>query len=1010
MQKHLDITRNRLKILLRSNQLPSKIYAESAPVRLAFWRAPGRVTYAEATRGKYRPAQLGENFGPQWATHWFKVEIAIPREWRGREVHFLWDSHSEACIWKDGVPIQGLSGTGVATYESPPRPVRQHFLLTKKARGGERISFAVETACNHFGGVGEPFPGMGTLTTAEIAVFDREAWDLLMDYMVVAEMAEHVPRPSTRGAQALWTANAMTNTCNLDDRLTWPATRRLARAFLAARNGDGQHNLTAIGHAHIDTAWLWPLAETKRKCYRTFSTAIATMDLYPGYKFACSQAQQFDWIKQGQPKLFAKIRRKVKEGSFVPVGGTWIEPDCNLPSGESLVRQFLAGQRFFEKEFGIRCLEFWNPDVFGYNGQLPQIIRGAGMKRFLTQKLSWNQLNKPHSHTFWWEGIDGSRVLTHFPPADNYSSYANVREMIYVLNQHKDLERTNESIFLYGYGDGGGGPTWEMIERLKRLRDVDGLPKVGLRSPGEFFDRLEADMKTLTTQVGELYLEIHRGTYTTHADTKRNNRRSEELLHDIEFLSAVTKGSYPSVELDRLWKLVLLNQFHDIIPGSSINEVYVESNAQYADILTRAKKLRETALRRIDALAAKSAGATGESAAQANALVINTLGFAREEVVEIAGKPAVVRAPSLGFAVQRAGTRTEHPVTVEETASGFVLENIFLRATFRRDGHLTSLFDLRTQHEAIESRANHFVLFDDVAMAFDAWDVEVYHLEKRYDVAGATTGRVVSIHPLRAELEFTFTLSKTSKMRQRVSLDAVSPRLDFACEVDWNEREKFLKVEFPTTVRSDIATYEIQFGHLKRPTTFNNSFDIARFEVCAFRWADLSEPGFGVALLNDCKYGHGTQGNIMRLSLLRSPKYPDPQADIGHHEFRYALMPHSGDFRAAGVIPAAHAFNSPLIVRKTKAAAGEHSFLSSSNPALVIDTVKKAEDSDALIVRLYEAHGSRGSATLRLDRKFTSAHRCNLLEDDEKALSLRGHQLPISYRPHEIITIKLEAV
>ena len=1005
MQKHLDITRNRLKILLRSNQLPSKIYAERAPVRLAVWRAPGRVTYAEATRGKYRPAQLGENFGPQWATHWFKVEIAIPREWRGREVHFLWDSHSEACIWKDGVPIQGLSGTGVATYESPPRPVRQHFLLTKKARGGERISFAVETACNHFGGVGEPFPGMGTLTTAEIAVFDREAWDLLMDYMVVAEMAEHVPRPSTRGAQALWTANAMTNTCNLDDRLTWPATRRLARAFLAARNGDGQHNLTAIGHAHIDTAWLWPLAETKRKCYRTFSTAIATMDLYPGYKFACSQAQQFDWIKQGQPKLFAKIRRKVKEGSFVPVGGSWVEPDCNIPSGESLVRQFLVGQRFFEQEFGIRCTECWIPDVFGYNGQLPQIICGVGITRFLTQKLSWNQTNKPHAHTFWWEGIDGSRVLTHFPPADNYSSYGNVREMIYVLNQHKDLERSNESIFLYGYGDGGGGPTWDMIEHLKRMRDLDGLPRVEFRSPKQFFDRLEAEMKPLTAQVGELYLEAHRGTLTTQAKTKLLNRRCEEMLHDVEFLSAVTKGAYPTAELDRLWKLALLNQFHDIIPGSSITEVHDESTAQLKDVLARSGKLREAALRRIDVLAATTKDAPEKQPGQL--LVVNTLGFERREVVEIAGKPAIVTAPSMGFAVQRAATKTEHPVTVKETASGFVLANEFIRATFRRDGHLTSLLDLRTDRETIEGRANHFVLFDDIALAFDAWDVEVYHLEKRYDVAGATTCRIVANHPLRVTLEFTFALSKTSSLKQRVSLDAVSPRLDFACEVDWHETAEFLKVEFPTTIRSDTATYEIQFGHIARSTRFNNSYDLARFEVCAHRWADLSEPGLGLAVLNDCKYGFGTQGNVMRLSLLRSPKYPDPVADMGRHQFRYALMPHAGDFRAAGVIPAAAAFNSPLVTRKTQAPAGEHSFLSSSNPALVIDTVKKAEDSDALIVRLYEAHGSRGRATLRFDRKFKSAHRCNLLEDDAERLPLRSQLLPISYRPHEIISLKL---
>jgi alpha-mannosidase len=1002
MQKHLDITRRRLKNLLRESQLPSKIYTDRAPVRLKVWRAPGRVTYAEAMRGKYRPAKIGENFGPQWATHWFKVAFTIPREWRGREVHFLWDSHSEACIWSKGVPMQGLSGTGVANYEKPPRPVRQHYLLTRKARGGERFSFEVETACNHFGGVGDAFPCMGNLTRAEIAVFDREAWDLLWDYFVVQDMAEHVPRPSTRGAQALWTANEMNNVLNLEDRSTWPAARRLAREFFAARNGDGQHNVSAVGHAHIDTAWLWPLAETRRKCYRTFSTAVANMELYPEYTFVCSQAQQYAWMKQDQPKLYAKIKQRVKEGRFVPVGGMWIEPDCNIPSGESLVRQLLVGQRFFEKEFGLRCDEAWMPDIFGYNGQLPQIMRGGGLRRFVTQKLSWNQTNKPHSHTFWWEGIDGSRVLTHFTPGDNYSSYVDAREMVYVVSTYKDLERSNESLFIYGYGDGGGGPVWESIERLRRMRDTDGLPRVEHRSPRKFFDRLEAGMKPLTKQVGELYLETHRGTLTTQGKTKRLNRRAEEMVHDAEFLSVLAKGKYPVAELDRLWKLVLLNQFHDIIPGSSIREVFDESDAQYGDVLASAGKLREEAVRRIEAASGKKAGAkTGGT------LVVNTLGFPRKEVVEVAGRPAIVSAPAMGFSVQVPATKTEQPVTLKTTAGGFVLENAFLRATLRHDGHLTSLVDRRTGRDAIDGRANHFVLFDDVALAFDAWDVEVYHLEKRYEVAGAHACRVVSDHPLRVTLEFSFELSKTSRLKQRVSLDAVSPHLDFACEADWNETEKFLKVEFPTAVRSDTATYEIQFGHVQRSTRFNNSFDIARFEVCGFRWADLSEPGLGLALLNDCKYGHGTQDNVMRLSLLRSPKYPDPQADIGKHHFRYALMPHGGDFRAAGVIPAAQAFNSPLLARKTSAPAGEYSFISCDEPALVIDTVKKAEDSDAIIVRLYEAHGSKGRATLRFGRKFASVHRCNLLEDEGERMALRGNSLAVSYRPFEIITIKL---
>jgi alpha-mannosidase len=1000
MLKHLDITRRRLRTFLTEGALPGKLYPRREPVKLSVYSAPGRITFQEAVRRRYRPAAVRQQFGPFWSTHWFKVEIAVPGSWRGAEVHLLWDSCSEACVWRDGVPVQGLTGTGNPAWVGTAFPIRHQYILTKRAHGRERLTLYIEIACNHLFGAESYREIVGKLRQAEIATFDRDAWALLWDFTTVAEMAESLPLETPRGAQALFTANQMINFCDLDDRATWPRTRRVAREFLAARNGDGQHNVSAIGHAHIDTAWLWPLAETKRKCYRTFSTAVLLMDSYPEYKFVCSQAQQYEWMKLEQPALYATIKRRVREGRFIPAGGTWIEPDCNIPSGESLVRQFLVGQRFFQKEFGITCREFWNPDVFGYNGQLPQIMRGAGIRYFLTQKLSWNQINKPHSHTFWWEGIDGSRVLTHFPPADTYNANGTVKELLFHVRNYKDLERSNESYYLFGFGDGGGGPTMEMLERLRRVRDVDGMPRVEIRSPREFFARLEADAKPLTTQVGELYFEMHRGTYTTHARNKRHNRRCEELLHDVEFLAAMaaTVGRgyrYPSRELEHLWKLVLLNQFHDIIPGSSITEVYKDSAQQYADVHTRGEKLREQA-------------ATSLGFGRGKRIVaINTLGAPRTEVVDVAGRPAVVSAPAMGYAVQQPITATEQPVTVTESPGGFTLENQHLRAQLRRDGRLVSLFDKRTQREIIERRANQFVLFEDEPMQFDAWDVDVYHLEKRREVPGAKKARVTERHPLRVTVEFQFDISRTSKLTQTVSLDALAPRLDFACEADWRERHKFLKVEFPTTIRAEHATYEIQFGHLQRPTHFNNSFDIARFEVSAHRWADLSEPGCGLALLNDCKYGHATHGNLMRLSLLRSPKSPDPEADMGRHQFRYALMPHAGDFRAAGVIEAARCFNSPLMIRKTDAPRAERSFFSVDQASVVIDTVKMAEDSNDLIVRLYEAHGGRCRVRLSSVLPVQSATRCNLLEQDEQRLRWKRGGVEFSVTPFQIVTLKL---
>jgi len=994
MQKHLEITRNRLQTFLRADQLPGKLYPAKTPVKLAVFCAPGRITFAEAIRSKYRPAHIGEQFGPLWATFWFKIDITIPTAWRGKEVVFLWDSNSEACVWQNGVPLQGLTGSGAAAWLKLAGPIRNRFLLTPRARGGERQTFFVEVACNQLFGESNKLE-LGKLTQAEIAVFDREVWDFLWDYTLIADMARQLPTQTPRAAQALWAANAIINTCDLDNRATWPAARRIARQFLAAKNGDSQHNLSAIGHAHIDTAWLWPLAETKRKCYRTFSTAIEMMDLYPDYKFVCSQAQQFDWMKTEQPALYSKIKRYAHAQRFVPAGGTWVEPDCNIPSGESLVRQFLVGQRFFKKEFGRYCREFWNPDVFGYNGQLPQIMRGAGITRFLTQKLSWNQINKPQAHTFWWEGIDGSRVLTHFPPADTYNGDGSVQELLFNVSNYKDLDRSNESYYLFGFGDGGGGPTWEMVEQLRRTSDVDGLPRTMQRSPEEFFARLEADMKELTVQVGELYFEMHRGTYTTQAKNKLHNRRSEDLLHDIEFLATIAGGRYPTAELAQLWKLVLVNQFHDIIPGSSITEVYRDSAEHYAEITAAGTKLRAAALAKILP--------TGKE----RVAVVNTLGFPRREVVDVAGKPAIVTAPAMGYAVQTPALETDMPVTLTESKIGFILENRFIRAIVDCTGHVISLFDKRTGRETLVSKANHFVLFDDVPNNWDAWDVDVFHLEKRHEITGAKSCRVVERQSLRVTLEFVFDLSAASRLTQRITLDAVVPRLDFAATVDWNENRKLLKVEFPTAIRSDVATYEIQFGHVQRPTHFNTSYDLARFEVCTHRWADLSEPGCGLALLNDCKYGHATYRNVMQLSLLRSPKSPDPVADIGRHQFRYALLPHAGDLRAAGVIPAARAFNVPLLIHNTNAAAGECSFFNVNNPAVVIDTVKQAEDSKHIIVRLYEGHGTRGQVRLTSGLPVKTVARCNFLEENEAKLAWRNGSTTFAIRPFQIVTLKL---
>ncbi|MCL5994751.1 MAG: alpha-mannosidase [Chloroflexi bacterium] len=1015
MLKHLEITRQRLQNFTSEDNLRGRVYPQRAPVTLTVYSAPDRIPYAEAVQGNYRPTQVGEQFGPIWSTHGFKVDIEIPQNWKGHEVHLLWDSSSEACVWEDGQPLQGLTGSSSSWAANA---LRSQYTLTRKASGGEKITLYIEIACNGlFGITGDTQPShIGLLRQAEIAAFDCEAWELLWDFVTVADMAQALPANTPRGGQALRAANDMINVCDLEDRSTWEQARKIAAKFLSARNGDGQHNLSAVGHAHIDTAWLWPLAETQRKCVRTFASAVRYMEDYADYKFACSQAQQYEWIKTMHPGLWEKIKARVKEDRFVPAGGTWVEPDCNIPSGESLVRQFLFGQRFFRKEFGITCTEFWNPDVFGYSGALPQIMRRAGIKYFLTQKLSWNQLNKPTSTPVGTEGIDGSRVLTHFPPADTYNAMVTVKEALFNVSNFKDHERANESYLLFGFGDGGGGPTIDMLERLKRMKDVDGLPRMEQRTPAEFFKRCDEDIEEPLVWVGELYFELHRGTYTTQARNKLGNRRSELLLRDVEFLSALaraTKGSaYPGDEINRLWKLVLLNQFHDIIPGSSITEVYNDSAVHYEEIRKSGEQLRNEA---VASLSPTGQGSTGQI------LAINTLGNPRSEVVELpqgmAGPQAaangaalaVVSAPAMGYSVA-VPSGAASPVTVSEADKTITLENQYVLAAFNREGRLVSLFDKRANRQALapNTKANHFVMFDDEPNNWEAWDVEVFHLEKRYEVGPAKSMRVIEGGPLRASIEVTYDLSANSTLKQIISLTATSPRLDFANEVEWHERHKFLKVEFPFDLRAQEATYEIQFGHLQRPTHFNTSWDIARFEVSAHRWADLSEPDFGVALLNDCKYGYATQGNVMRLSLLRSAKSPDPVADMGHHTFRYALLPHTGDFRAAGVIEEGYRFNVPLIVAATNAAPVETSFFGVSSPSVVIDTVKQAEDSNAIIARLYEAHGKRGTVRFTSTLPVKAVSRCNLLEEDDQKLAWADGGVDVEVTPFQIVTLKME--
>uniref|UniRef100_A0A5F4VVD7 Alpha-mannosidase 2C1 n=1 Tax=Callithrix jacchus TaxID=9483 RepID=A0A5F4VVD7_CALJA len=773
------------------------------------------------------------------------------------------------------------------------------------------------------------------------------------------------------------------------------------------------HSLHPPPPPHL--AWLWPFKETVRKCAQSWVTALQLMEQNPEFIFAFSQVQQLEWVKSHYPGLYSRLQEFASRGQFVPVGCTCVETDGNLPSGEAMVRQFLQGQNFFLQEFGKMCSEFWLPDTFGYSAQLPQIMCSiiCSIRCFLTQKLSWNLVNCFPHHTFFWEGLDGSHVLVHFSPGDSYGMQGN-EEVLKTVANNRDKGRANHSAFLFGFGDGGGGPTQTMLDRLKRLSNTDGLPRVQLSSPRQLFSALESGSGQLCTWVRELFLELHNGTYTTHAQIKKGNQECERNLHN-ELLSSLALARsaqflYPAAQLQRLWRLLLLNQFHDVVTGSCMRwwqrMPYIRSRGN--TLLSNAAT----------GLCAGEPGPEG-------LFIVNTLAWKLTEVMALpkpggAHSLALVTVPSMGYAPVPAPTSPQpllpqQPVSVvQETDGSVTLDNGIIQVRMDPTGRLTSLVLVASGRLAV---GNQFVLFDDVPLYWDSWDVMDYHLETRYGKPVLGQPGTLSVGTeggLRGSAGFLLQISPNSWLSQEVVLDIGCPYVRFHTEVHWHEAHKFLKVEFPAGVRSSQATYEIQFGHLQRPTHYNTSWDWARFEVWAHRWMDLSEHGFGLALLNDCKYGASVRGSILSLSLLRAPKAPDATADMGRHEFTYALMPHKGSFQDAGVIQAAYSLSFPLLALPVpcRAPATSWSAFSLSSPAVVLETVKQAESSPqsrSLVLRLYESHGSHADCWLHLSLPVQEAILCDLLERPDPAghLPLWDNRLKLTISPFQVLSLLL---
>jgi alpha-mannosidase len=849
---------------------------------------------------------------------------------------------------------------------------------------------------------------MYTLRQASLSLRNDDVFHLLLDVEVLLGLMAALPAADKRRQRLLRELETAFNVIDLYDVAgTAAAARALLQPALLLFARDGAHQVVGVGHAHIDSAWLWPIRETVRKCARTFASATRMMDEYPEYRFVCSQAVQYHWMETKYPALFERIKDRVATGQWQPVGGMWVEADMNLPSGESIVRQLVHGQRYFESRFGVRCKEVWIPDVFGYPASLPQIFRAGGCDRFITQKLSWNKQNRfPHS-TFHWQGLDGSSVLTHFPPVDTYNATVTSEEMVFSEQNFKEHGWSDWSLLPFGHGNGGGGPTREMIERSRRLADLDGAPRLTLGTTDFFFDQVESEVAAgapVPVWSGELYFEMHRGTLTSQAATKVGNRRCEALLREAELWWA-SGGEVPAdvtAELDELWKEVLLQQFHDIIPGSSITWVYEDSEAAHRRVIARLEDLITGALARLAA----------EQPALANAAT-----HARTEVVAVDGPPpgrtitqelhdgrhaCMVSVPGCGLGELRSQS-VDDAVAVTERS----FTNRHVALSWDLDGNISSIIDTRAGRELIPVGTQITVeIAPDHPVEYDAWDVEAWTRGLGHAVGGVESVKVLDDGPLVATLEVTRRFGRSS-MTQWITMRAASPRIDITFDIDWREDEQLLSLMVPLDVHAREAACDIQFGHVLRPTHASNSWDAAKFEVCAHRYVDLSEPSFGVAILNDGRYGHGVQDGGVRVSLLRAAKYPDPVQDHGRHRVTVSVMPHGPGLH--DVLRQAEALNLPLRAVPTGPLEDLPTPLVTLDGAGVeISAVKRSDDgSGDLVVRLYEACGDRAPVTVRLPHRIVDASMCNLLEEAHTPLDVADGIVAITLQPFELVTLRL---
>lgn len=971
----------RIKRTLES--LTDSYYQIAQPLAVTAYTSAEPLPFQERLHGEKKTIGIGESWGGLFDCAWFRFQTTVPDALAGKKTVLLIDLNGEGCAFdKEGHPLRGFT-TGTTAYEYATSRKRV-FPLSDSAKAGDEIDLWVDAGNNDLFG---RYVGGGAVKEAYLAVQNDGLRDLYYDFSLLYEAMENIDENQPRAYRILYALNDAVNALDPDLHNT-DEVRAILKPELDKRNGDVSLRVNAVGHAHIDLAWLWPIRETIRKGVRTFSTALSLLAQYPDYVFGASQAQLYDWMKTYYPGLYERIREQVRQKRWETQGASWVEFDTNITGGESLVRQLLYGSRFFQKEFGVKVRNLWLPDTFGYSGALPQIMQKSGIDYFMTIKLSWSRINRFPYHTFRWIGIDGSEVLCHMPPEGNYNSAADPKALRLTRDRFAEKGLSDEALLLYGIGDGGGGPAAHHQERLRRLKNFEGLPPVTQGFAQDFFDRIRKDKDRLPSWQGELYLEFHQGTYTTQARNKKNNRKMEFLLREAEYAGVLAmryaQVPYPQRELETIWKEVLLYQFHDILPGSSIQRVYKESLERYAVLTAQTQKLIDTAYSQL--LRPRAGIHT----------LINSLCWERKGFAKVAGEWMRYRAEPFSACV------LEPETNVAASPAKGCLENEYVKVSINEQGHITAILLKATQTQVLrpDQEANVLQVYHDTN---DAWDMDVEYYHKKAGAFILVGSQAYGDGPrqvLRQEYRY-----GNSSLTQEISVTLGSPLITFATELCWQEEQKMLRTSFPLSVRADNATCNIQFGSVKRPTATSTSWDAAKFEVCAQRWADISEAGYGAALLNDCKYGYRVQDNTLDLNLIRSTSYPGKAADLGTHTFRYALYPHAGDCRQAEVERYGLEFNVTPVIYENYAA-GMEPFLRCSQPNITVDTIKKCEDSDAVLVRMYESAGKTTKADLALPAFARGAVLTDLMEN-ELGPSLQGRTVPLTFKPFEIVTLKI---